>query len=379
MGKHNWPIIRLGEVTTIETGQKDVNAGDPEGEYPFFTCSRKTYRINTYTHDAEAVLVAGNGDFSVKYYTGKFDVYQRTYVLKKKNNQVDLKFIFELLKNGLAKLTANNQGSTIKYLKMGDFVNFKIPLPGIETQHKIATILASVDDAASTTQKVIDQTERLKKGLMRQLFTCGIGHTKFKQTEIGRIPDNWDLVTMRDICTVRQGLQIPISQRFNEPGKDRFEYLTIRYLSDKNNQASEYIEAPNGSVICAKDDLLMARTGKTGEVITNVEGVFHNNFFLMDYNRLEINRWFMYYFLKSDRIQNILKLRAGTTTIPDLNHGDFYSIFFVRPNLDEQRQIANIFLTVDKKLEVNKKLVVKKAQLKSGLMQDLLAGRVAVC
>ncbi len=74
--------VRLGELTKIKTGKLDANASSINGEYPFFTCSKEPLRISTYSYDCECVLVAGNGDLNVKYYNGKFDAYQRTYIIE---------------------------------------------------------------------------------------------------------------------------------------------------------------------------------------------------------------------------------------------------------------------------------------------------------
>ena len=103
---------------------------------------------------------------------------------------------------------------------------------------------------------------------------------RFKDSTLGRIPKDWDVVNIKDICKVRQGLQIAIENRFKESGSKRYIYITIRYLNSKEKDKDvEYIQNPPKSVLCGKNDLLMTRTGNTGMVISNVEGVFHNNFF----------------------------------------------------------------------------------------------------
>jgi len=89
----DWDVVTLGDVCKIATGKKDVNQGNPNGIYPFFTCSRKITYSDTYSFDTEAILVAGNGDVGLtKYYKGKFEAYQRTYVLY--DFRKDVKFIF---------------------------------------------------------------------------------------------------------------------------------------------------------------------------------------------------------------------------------------------------------------------------------------------
>lgn len=74
--------VRLGSLVNIKTGKLDANKNVPEGKYPFFTCSIEPLQIDTYSYDCECVLVAGNGDLNVKYYHGKFDAYQRTYIIE---------------------------------------------------------------------------------------------------------------------------------------------------------------------------------------------------------------------------------------------------------------------------------------------------------
>ena len=122
----------------------------------------------------------------------------------------------------------------------------------------------------------------------------------------------------------------------------------------------------------------MTRNGNTGEIITDVDGVFHNNFFLIDYDKDNIFKYFLKYVLESPHYQKIIMAKAGTTTIPDINHGDFYSIPFACPNYDEQKQIASILSKVDEHIQDNKKELKHLQGLKKGLMQDLLTGKVRV-
>ena len=77
-----WPSVSLRSLLEISTGKLDANASSENGAYPFFTCARQPLRISSYSYDCECVLVAGNGDLNVKYYSGKFDAYQRTYILQ---------------------------------------------------------------------------------------------------------------------------------------------------------------------------------------------------------------------------------------------------------------------------------------------------------
>ncbi len=145
--------------------------------------------------------------------------------------------------------------------------------------------------------------------------------------------------------------------------------VTNEFLKEDSDK-KYYIENPPSSVICTKDDILMTRTGNTGKVVTDVEGAFHNNFFKIKYNAARHNKYFLYFMLTSLSIQRKISQLAGTSTIPDLNHGDFYSILITYPCLAEQQKIANLLSTLDNKIEKEEeKLRLLKEQKKAFVQQ----------
>ena len=89
---NGWDVTEIINLCTITTGKRDVNEGNPQGQYHFFTCAQEIYKIDKYEFDGKAILVAGNGFFNVKYYEGKFNAYQRTYVLQ--NFKINEKYLF---------------------------------------------------------------------------------------------------------------------------------------------------------------------------------------------------------------------------------------------------------------------------------------------
>ncbi|GAA9658718.1 restriction endonuclease subunit S [Helicobacter pylori] len=187
------------------------------------------------------------------------------------------------------------------------------------------------------------------------------------------LPKDWEIKTFRDISTINQGLQIPISQRLKAPTEHAKFYITIQALN--NRKEFEYIKTYNESVVCHKDDILMTRTGNTGMVITNIEGVFHNNFFKINFDRTLINKDFLVYFLSLEQTQKTILKKAGTSTIPDLNHNDFYSLLIPLPPLNEQIAIANILSTLDNYLHALRALILKKESVKKALSFELLSQR----
>ncbi len=187
------------------------------------------------------------------------------------------------------------------------------------------------------------------------------------------LPKDWEIKTFRDISAINQGLQIPISQRLKAPTEHAKFYITIQALN--NRKEFEYIKTYNESVICHKDDILMTRTGNTGMVITNIEGVFHNNFFKINFDRTLINKDFLVYFLSLEQTQRTILKKAGTSTIPDLNHNDFYSLTIPLPPLNEQIAIANILSGLDRYLCALRALILKKEGVKKALSFELLSQR----
>src|SRR3990167_10354979 len=106
--KTNWQTKKLGDLCDIRTGKKDVNQGNPDGQYPFFTCAREHTFSDVYSFDTEALLIAGNGDVGhVGYYNGKFEAYQRTYVLSGFRGVLP-RYLFMYL-SGFLKDTVSNQ------------------------------------------------------------------------------------------------------------------------------------------------------------------------------------------------------------------------------------------------------------------------------
>ena len=198
--------------------------------------------------------------------------------------------------------------------------------------------------------------------------------TTYKQTELGLIPTDWDFDNMGNLSKVNQGLQIPISDRFSEQVENSLFYITNEFLKE-DSKNKYFIKNPPKSVIANKDDVLMTRTGNTGKVVTGVEGAFHNNFFKIKYDETKLNKDFLVGYLKSPRTQYSILTLSGNSTIPDLNHSDFYRIKIPLPPLAEQKKIADCLSTWDVAIEKQNALINALTQRKKALMQQLLTGK----
>ena len=164
-----WEKKKVGEIAPIITGKKDANFGTPNGEYPFFTCSQEPIKAPSFSFDCAAVLLAGNGDFNVKLYRGKFEAYQRTYVLSPYCAQ-HLYLLYYTISANMTKLAAGSSGSTIKFLTKGmiDGINLNIPNDEIlrSFNKKVEPIQSSRESLQSQLRLLTEARDRLLPKLM---------------------------------------------------------------------------------------------------------------------------------------------------------------------------------------------------------------------
>ena len=167
-----WKEVRLGEVCEITTGKLDANAMVNNGTYPFYTCAKETYRINEYAFDTEALLVSGNGEHVgyVHYYKGKFNAYQRTYVLDKFLENIF--YLYYALNQYLPKrILQTKSNSNTPYIVMETLANMGLLLPENNEQKAIAEILMAADKEIEIQKQKLSSLQSQKRGLMQQLLT----------------------------------------------------------------------------------------------------------------------------------------------------------------------------------------------------------------
>ena len=153
----SWEVRLLEEVATIRTGKIDVNRAVENGEYPFFTCAKEPYYINEYAFDCEALLLAGNNataNYDVKHYKGKFNAYQRTYVITINHKDVRYEYLKVIMDSNLENLKRKSIGSQTKYLTLGVIKALEIPIPPFPIQQKIV-------EQINEEVKIVEQNKRL--------------------------------------------------------------------------------------------------------------------------------------------------------------------------------------------------------------------------
>jgi type I restriction enzyme S subunit len=168
----------LGDLVTIKTGKLDSNASEKNGKYPFFTCSKEIFSINDYAFDCEAVLLAGNnasGDFNVKHYKGKFNAYQRTYVITiDATDRLTYRYLYFQLINALKKFKSISVGANTKFLRIGMIRTLEFPLPKFDEQIKILKNLSTIEEKKELLKNIYLKKFNLfnifKQSILQQAF-----------------------------------------------------------------------------------------------------------------------------------------------------------------------------------------------------------------
>lgn len=167
-----YPVKKWNDVFDTTTGKLDSNAMVENGKYPFFTCSKEVLRINTYAYDQEALLLAGNnaaGKYDVKHYCGKFNAYQRTYILTLKNGWSYKLFKCQLEKK-LDYLQTQSLGGLTKYLTLKILSELEFIVPPLELQNEFSNFVEQTEKSKLNIKKSIEKLETLKKALMQKYF-----------------------------------------------------------------------------------------------------------------------------------------------------------------------------------------------------------------
>jgi type I restriction enzyme S subunit len=170
--QREWKVVRLGDICEITTGKLDVNAMDEDGEYPFFTCAKEQFRINKYAFDTEAILISGNGANVgyVHYYKGKFNAYQRTYVLDR--FKLNINFVQYSLDKNLSKRIQmeKNTGNT-PYIVLSTLTEMKISYPTTDMQVRIAGVLEKDERILKLQKQKLAKLKEQQKAIMHLLLT----------------------------------------------------------------------------------------------------------------------------------------------------------------------------------------------------------------
>jgi len=261
--------------------------------------------------------------------------------------------------------------------------NSIVPLPPPLERKAIAYILSTVDKAIQKTNEIIEKTERLKKGLMQELLTKGIGHKEFKDTEIGRIPKEWNIVRLGKALELCQyGLSIPMKNEGKYP-IIRMDEIVDGYVSPKISKFVDLDEKTFKTFRLEKGDILFNRTnayelvGRTGIFLLDGDYVFASYLIRLRPKPNMFDSHFLTYYLIFIN-KKLKRLATKAVHQANINATNLRKVKIPRPPLEEQRKIVKILLAVDKKLKMERAEKQRLEKIKQALMDLLLTGKVRV-
>ena len=193
----SWTLRTLGEIANIRTGKLDANASSPDGKYPFFTCAKDPLRISSFSYDTECVLLAGNGNFDVNYYFGKFDAYQRTYIIEAKNqDELFSPYLFRFMQGHSKKLLEQSIGGVIKYIKIGFLTDAPLRLPTYSEQKRIVAKVDELMALCDQLEQQQQQRDNLRTATRKSAIDAISTATTPEELEAAwkRINNNWEVI-----------------------------------------------------------------------------------------------------------------------------------------------------------------------------------------
>lgn len=286
-------------------------------------------------------------------------------------------------------LKLDSTGSTVKGIKGSRLKKLPVCLPPLLEQQKIAAILSTVDEKIESIETGIDAAQQLKKGLMQQLLTRGIGHKKFKETFIGKIPKKWEVVKLINLSV--SGIK---NGAFNDPKRVGKGYKLINVV---NLYSEPYIKTDNLELLdLDKNEFIKYEVKKEDIFFTRsslkLEGIAHCNINLSEEKDLiyechimrlrpdktKVNPYYLRYYCISYPARKYFMSHAKQVTMTTISQSDIASMPIPIPSIHEQKKIAEILVTMDEKLDILREKKEGYQALKKGLMQQLLTGNIRV-
>lgn len=304
----------------------------------------------------------------------------------KKINNVD--YINKTLSSSYIKKHINMIGTVgaqpnLSLKQIGDF---NILLPSIKEQEKIASILSTVDEQIDNVDALIEKNKELKKGLMQTLLTKGIGHTKFKKTEIGEIPEKWEVKNVSDVAEkVCVGFVGSLNKYYTSSEKG-IPMIRTTNLSQKGlllkdlKYVTNEFHIKNKKSIVKKNDILVARHGESGKACLVDCDIDANclNIVIIRPDTNTINPQYLKEIINSESVIKQVNNSIVGSVQNVVNTKTIAELKMAIPSIEEQEKIVLILSEVDDKIEEYENKKQKLEEIKKGLMQQLLTGRIRV-
>ena len=378
-----WKEAPVKDLVKIETGSRNTEDKNDDGQYPFFVRSQTVERIDSFHYDCEAVLTAGDGVGTGKvfhYINGKFDAHQRVYVMSQFKQEVLGKyFYYWFSKNFYAEVAKYTAKSSVDSVRRQMIAGMVISLPSAEEQEKIVGVLSDVDTLITDLQKLIRKKKDIRQGTMQMLVTG--------KKRLDGFDGEWVKINLskNSKLKARIGWQGLTTAEYLDEG---YSYL-ITGTDFKDGQIdwngchyvdyNRYEQDPNIQV--SNGDLLLTKDGTIGKVAYVADltrpATLNSGVFLVKPITDAYTAHFMFYVLESSVFKNFLQQLSAGSTINHLYQKDLVKFdLYVPPTKEEQEAIAAILFDMDSDIHKLEAKLEKYQKVKQGIMEELLTGKV---
>ena len=341
-------ICKLGDIAKFTTGKLNSNAAQDNGKYPFFTCAPEALKIDDYAFDTEAIILAGNnadGNFHIQHFKGKFNAYQRTYVIESSDeNKVYTKYLYYALKTCLLHFKQISQGSATKFLTAKILNSFELPIPEIEIQKKIAGTLGNLDKKIKTNEAINENLADQAQAIYQQYFLI-------------EADPNWPLGHLSDLIDVKYG-------------KDHKKLADGVYPVYGSGGIMRYVERP----LYEKESVLIPRKGTLNNVMyVNQPFWSVDTMFYTEMKQANVAK-FVYHFVKS---KDLASMNSGSA-VPSMTTAILNALELRIPSAEALLQFENSVAPMYEMMKKNENQSRKLTELRDALLPKLMSGEIDI-
>ena len=330
---------KLGDYVKIKTGKLDANASSDDGEYPFFTCSIEPLKISSFSYDCECCLVAGNGDLNVKYYNGKFDAYQRTYIIESLDKEkLDVMYLYFFLCSYIEVLRKQSIGGVIKYIKLGNLTDALIPIPSLEKQKKICRNLIKAQKVLNENQALFSKYDILIKSRFIEMFG-----------DLATNPKKWIIKNFTECAIIDTKMVKDFEKYADYPhiGIDSIEKETgilsgYRTIKEDNVISGKYLFTPE-HIIYSK-----IRPNLNKVAMPNFNGLCSADAYPILVKNNITTREYLAYVMRSDFYVSYILAFSRRANMPKVNKEQVESFNLPLPPYELQKQFSSFVQQIDK-------------------------------
>ena len=339
----NWCWVKLEAIASVVTGKKDANYGSEDGEYTFFTCAGKPIRCEGFSFEGESLILPGNGANvgQVFYYNGKFEAYQRTYVLQAKAGNIDLKYLYYQMLFAWNDANKDKQfGSATNYIKMGNFTNYDVPLPPLSEQQRIVkqieSLFSKLDEAKEKVQEVIDGYEARNAAVYNAAFS---GRLTAQWRKDNYKENKWETKRFDEVASIRGNLVDPSDYlEYPHIAPDNIEKRT-GILLDYHTIAEDGVKSGKHRFYAGQILYSKIRPYLSKVVMVDFDGLCSADMYPIEAKE---NTKYLLYYMLSDMFLEQASSAGSRSVLPKINQKELSAIKVRITSDEEQKEVVRI-------------------------------------